>query len=878
VRLRLHMARPAGGMTLNSSSRLWTLPSLPLAFAAVWMALSILQTFGQVERISERYTRVEESLVTLSGAARAVRDDVERSGAAATAEEMDRLLQAAKLLQETDPSQTALLAAIGNLSTADPAEVPRKLIAIMQQADAAERLARQQQLAELKRPLDFRNYVAGLSVVVCFLAALLVLLHRTYRKQLGDRQQAEEALRISEGAFRDLFQNAVEGVYRTSLEGRILGANPALFDLLGLPKDTPLSGYEVSRDFYVHPAQRTELLDRIEREGVLRDVELELRRTDGKVIVVVENSRAVRDLAGRFVYCEGTLTDITERKRAEQAARDYTRQVEEARLQLSQQASQLLEQSFDLAEARNTAVQASRLKSEFLAHLSHEIRVPMNGVIGMSQLLLDTRLDRQQREFAQTVETSARALLDVVDDILDYSRLESGQLELCNDRFSLRRVVSEVAELTAETAEMKGLELSFLARPGVRDEFFGDPNRLRQILGNLVANAVKFTSTGEVAVTISAAHDSPNRSLIRFEVEDSGVGVPPDHVRSLFQPFSGHGGEHRRGNGLGLGLAISSRLVEQMGGQMGVESEPGQGSLFWFQVPFDVVPQQAAPPPPLPTNRRVLVVDDVASSRGAISALVNSWGFQSVSCEDAPGALVELRQAANAGQPFALAILDHDIPGLSGTEMADVMQEDPVLMSTRLILIVPHSQRSFCKEAVLTGVAAMIPKPVMEIELREAVWQGANQTAQLAAAVAAAQTVVQASDLPAVLVVDDNPVNLKVACRFVEKLGYRAQAAASGQLAIDAAATGEFALILMDCQMPELDGFEATTIIRSQERDGRRVPIIAVTANAAQGDRERCLAAGMDDYVAKPISLAALRDAFARSTEANRPLLTKAVQ
>jgi ammonium transporter, Amt family len=870
VRLRLKW-HPAQAMTLNSSSRIWTLPSLPLAFAAVWMSLSILQTFGQVERISERYTRVEESLVTLSGAARAVQNGVERNGAA-SGEELDRLMQAARMLRETDASQTALLSAINGLSNASPAELRDRLSAIVQQAAAAERLARQQQLAELKRPLDFRNYVAGLSVVVCFLAALLVFLHRTYRKQLTERQQAEEALRISEGAFRDLFQNAVEGVYRTSLEGRILGANPALFDLLGLPKDAPLSGYEVARDFYVHPGQRKELLDRIERDGVLREVELELRRTDGKVIVVVENSRAVRDLAGRFVYCEGTLTDITERKRAEQAARDYTRQVEEARLQLSQQASQLLEQSFDLAEARNTALQASRLKSEFLAHLSHEIRVPMNGVIGMSQLLLDTRLDRQQREFAQTVETSARALLDVVDDILDYSRLESGQLELCNDRFSLRRVISEVAELTAETAEMKGLELSFLARPGVRDEFFGDPNRLRQILGNLVANAVKFTSTGEVAVTISAAHDSPNRSLIRFEVEDSGAGVPPDHVRSLFQPFSGHGGDQRKTVGLGLGLAISSRLVEQMGGQMGVESEPGQGSLFWFQVPFEVVPQAVVAPRAVPSNRKVLVVDDVASARGAISELVNSWGFQAISCEDAHGALDELRSAAAAGQPFALAILDHDIPGLSGTEMADVMQEDPMLASTRLVLIVPHSQRSFCKEAVLTMVSAIIPKPVMEAELYDAVWQGANQTAQLAAAIAAEQKLSEVSDAPAVLVADDNPVNLKVACRFVEKLGYRAQPAASGQAAIEAAATGEFAIILMDCQMPELDGFEATRIIRTQERDGKRIPIIAVTANAAQGDRERCLAAGMDDYVAKPISLAALRDAFARSMQASGTL------
>jgi two-component system sensor histidine kinase/response regulator len=661
---------------------------------------------------------------------------------------------------------------------------------------------------------------------------------------ITERKEAGEALRKSEERYRLVARATDETIWDSDILADVQIWNGAVETMFGYPQEqrTDTAWWEE----HIHPEDRARVVasveDVIESGGEMWSGEYRFRRADGAYLTVEDRAYIVRDAEGRAGRMIGSMSDITARKQYE----------------------------MELKEAREEAEEANRAKSEFLANMSHEIRTPMNGIVGMTDLLLDTPLDHEQREFAETVRLSGENLMAIVNDILDFSKIEAGAMRLETIDLDLRSTVEDVTVLLGGRAQDKGIELASLVEHDVPGTLRGDPGRLRQVLTNLLGNSIKFTDQGEVIVRVELVGEDEASATVRFEVSDTGIGISPEQQQRLFLAFTqADASTTRRYGGTGLGLAISNQLVNLMGGEMRVESEPGAGSTFSFTVTFEKQTARVAQAAPADlAGRRALVVDDNQANRTILEKQLSSWGVRTASAADGEQALELLRSAA--GDPYHLAVLDMQMPGMDGIELARRIKAEPGISETRLVLLTSMGGRGDDEGASRAGIEAYLTKPTRQSDLYEALVavMGGAETAPGEDRFVTLDSLREkkTGGRARVLVAEDNPVNQKVAARMLENLGYLADVVGDGREALEALAKGSYGAVLMDVQMPGMDGYKATGEIRRREEQlgrrnmmrglrRRRTPIIAMTANAMQGDREKAIEAGMDGYVSKPVSL-----------------------
>jgi PAS domain S-box-containing protein len=663
-----------------------------------------------------------------------------------------------------------------------------------------------------------------------------------------ERRRDERALREGEATFKNLFDNMQDPFMTVEFGGdrRILRANPAAVRMLGYQSAADLEGRSMVREVSVHPEDALELREHLLATGVARNQRSTFRRPDGSEVVVEGNVRLIRDHEGRPVALEGVVRDMSAH---------YQRQSE-------------------LIAAREAALEAAQVKSRFLANMSHEIRTPLNAIVGLSYLTLRGQLPAQQRDYLTKIQTSARMLLDVINSVLDFSKMEAGKLTVESTPFYLDEVLDGVANVVAVEAQEKGLELLFSISEAVPVSLVGDPLRLRQVLTNLIHNAVKFTSAGEVVVRVEVVDRTPDRARLRFSVRDTGIGLTQEQLARLFAPFTQvDESASRRFGGTGLGLAISRQLVELMGGHIEVVSEPGAGSTFSFAVELGLAPARApaAMGPEELRGLRVLVVDDHSVARMVLERYLHDMSFAVESVGSGAEALQRLRDGEASGRRFDLVLMDWKMPTPDGLETARQIRR---LFShpPTIILVTAHAHDEVAPQIERIGIEGILVKPVTRSVLLDTV-------ARVLGRVPSSPGALVASGAPPppqlqaarVLVVEDNEINQQVARELLESAGVVVSIAGNGREAVRAvaeAADGRRRLdaVLMDIQMPEMDGYEATREIRADPRSAS-LPIIAMTAHALDSEKERCAQAGMNGHVGKPVDPSALFAALAQWLE-----------
>lgn len=688
--------------------------------------------------------------------------------------------------------------------------------------------------------------LAGSAIVV---AAVLWALYRRQRARMMELESAAQSLKREVKMLGSLVDGLPDFLYAKDLDSRFVIANTAVAEAM---RSTPseLTGRS-DADFYAPELARSFLED---EQSVLRSGEPLINRSeqakdrDGNDIIILTTKVPLKDEQGKTIGLIGVGRNITERVRAE----------EETKL------------------AREAADAANRAKSEFLANMSHEIRTPMNGVIGMSELLLETSLDAGQRECAETIHESGRTLLAIINDILDFSKIEAGRLELELLEMDVRATVEDTSRVLAVQAHAKGIELTVSIDPAIPELIVGDPGRLRQIITNLAGNAIKFTAHGEVNIEVQRLASAAPSVKLQFTVRDTGIGIPANRIGSLFQAFTQvDASTTRRFGGTGLGLSIVSKLVGLMGGAIGVESEEGAGSRFWFTADFGVASANNHAKKVLTTaqlrGKRVLAVDDNTTNLRILSRQLELCGFHAQYSNSPEEAMQLLRRAAADGNPFDIALLDYDMPEINGEQLGQQIVADPSLKDSRLVLLTSSGQAADGRRFAESGFAGYLLKPVSQRDLMDCLllimgfkaedWHGRTQPIVTRHEI----MINQANRRSRILVAEDNAVNQIVARKILEKMGHAVDIAANGRAAVEAWQSGRYDLILMDCQMPEMDGYQATREIRRRESEtALRIPIVALTADAVKSADEACRAAGMDDYVSKPIDRERLQGVLER--------------
>ena len=690
--------------------------------------------------------------------------------------------------------------------------------------------------------------LAGIAVITFMILGLAIV------TSLVDRRFSAQAheLRASEERYRLLFERSLAGVYQSTLDGRLLDCNEAFARMLGYPSRAKCLESSVA-DHYQSTRDRRPFVEKIQQDGRVTDFENKVRRLDGSPMWVLESATLLEgnDRGSRIL--EGTAIDITQRKQAEAA----------------------------LENAVEAAAGANRAKSEFLANMSHEIRTPMNGIIGMTELALGTDLTPEQRDYLEMVQVSADSLLTLINDILDFSKIEARKLELEIIDFDLTQLLDDVLRPVAPRAHQKGLELAYHIAPDVPSTLAGDPARIRQIVTNLISNAVKFTDRGEVVVRVQRESLVGSQAVIYLTVTDTGIGIPREKQQSIFEAFTqADTSTTRRFGGTGLGLAIASQLVALMKGRIWLESQPGTGTTVHVTLPFEVRPDAPAKLAPREAaelaGMPVLIVDDNATNRWILGDILANWGMRPTVVESGPAAIRALELGAKSQSPFPLVLLDYQMPGMNGLQLAERIRMLPECEETTLVVLSSVGQGMDPERSKALGIAASLVKPVRQSVLRstilEALAEHSDAGAPKTPTRAPRPVAGTAARAVRILLAEDNAINRRLVTAILEKRGHHVTSVGNGRDAATAASQEPFEVVLMDLQMPEMDGFEATSAIRAQEaRSGHRARIIALTAHALKGDRDACLAAGMDGYLAKPVRTTDLLGLIEQTTGAPSP-------
>ena len=692
-------------------------------------------------------------------------------------------------------------------------------------------------------------------------------------RDITERKRAANELSETNKRLNDMIEFLPDATLMIDDQGKVIAWNKAIEEMTGVLKQAMLGKGEHEYAIPFYGKRRPIVIDLVlmpEEELDHKEYHQVVRRGDflwadtfapqiyqGRGAHLSITAAKLYDSTGKIIGAIETIRNVNERKRALEELVDINRQLEMAIARANEMAV--------VAELANMA------KSEFLANMSHEIRTPLNGAIGMVDLLLDTTLTEEQHQFATLVRTSGEALLSVINDILDFSKIEAHKLELEILDFDMRVTLEDAAEMLTVKAQEKGLELVCLIAPRVPSLVRGDPGRLRQVLVNLAGNAVKFTQRGCVTIRADLEREDEHSALIRFSVSDTGIGIPADRLDAIFSPFTqADGSTTRKYGGTGLGLTISSQLIKLMGGRIGVESEEGKGSTFWFTGLFEKQPKDAQQPSVALADlhgARILVVDDHTTNRLLVTTLLQTWGCRFNEAADGESALFMLRAAARDGDPYRAALVDLQMPEMDGEELGRRIKADPECVETVLVIMTSLGQRGDAKRLGALGFAAYLSKPIRQSQLHDclAMVLGREQEGEASgpAALITRHTVSEASKrLTRILLAEDDRANQQVALAIIRKLGYQADVVANGKEALLALRAIPYNLVLMDCHMPEMDGYEATRCIRDplQGVVNRNVPVVAMTARAMKGDREQCLEAGMNDYVSKPIKPQALAE------------------